>query len=108
MKALTRKYVKGQSTFINKINNFKIIEKLDLKQRFQLHPQVNLEDFVQQLPKYLTGADLYSLCSNAMLKNVERNIQLINKGKIENKIYIDSCLYVISTLNLFLALFQVI
>ena len=79
------------------------MEKLHLKQRFQLHPQVNLEDFVQQLPKYLTGADLYSLCSNAMLKNVERNIQLINKGKMENKIFIDYCLYVVSTLNIFLA-----
>lgn len=53
-----------------------------LTRKFQLHPQVDLENFVLELPKYLTGADLYSLCSNAMLKNVERNIQLLNEGRV--------------------------
>jgi len=41
-----------------------------------------LEDVVDQLPAHLTGADLYSLCSDAMLKSLERNIRLIEQGHV--------------------------
>jgi len=50
--------------------------------RFTLHPDVNLEDVVVQLPTHLTGADLYALCSNAMLASIERNIKYIKQGKL--------------------------
>jgi len=53
--------------------------------RFSLHPDVDLENLVLQLPIYLTGADLYSLCSNAMLASIERNIALIKQGHVMNQ-----------------------
>ena len=54
--------------------------------RFKLDPRVNLEDIVQQLPSNLTGADLSSLASNAMLNCFSRKILLIKEGRNKNKI----------------------
>ena len=44
--------------------------------------RVNLENVVQQLPSALSGADLYSLCSNAMLNCFSRKIQLVKEGNL--------------------------
>lgn len=40
--------------------------------RFALHPQLTLRDVATQLPFTYTGADLYALCSDAMLKAITR------------------------------------
>lgn len=48
--------------------------------RFPMDPFMDLQEVVNGLPQVLTGADLYSLCSNAYLCNVARNIQLIESG----------------------------
>lgn len=43
-----------------------------LTRKFALHPELSLDRVSEQLPLTYTGADLYALCSDAMLKAITR------------------------------------
>lgn len=73
LKALTRKYVPFMCIFVFLFNSL-------LSHRFKLDEAVNLKSVAKHLPDHLTGADLYALCSNAVLKSVERNINRLREG----------------------------
>ncbi|XP_070409800.1 peroxisomal ATPase PEX6 [Nothobranchius furzeri] len=48
--------------------------------KFQLDPDVNLQEVVDRCPAHMTGADLYALCSDAMTAAIKRKICLIDDG----------------------------
>ena len=50
-----------------------------LTRKFQLHPTCDLARIAERLPFTYTGADLYALCSDAMLKAVMRSAKIIDK-----------------------------
>ncbi|WEW58587.1 peroxisomal assembly protein [Emydomyces testavorans] len=50
-----------------------------LTRRFKLHPDVSLERVAEQLPFTYTGADLYALCSDAMLKAITRQASAVDE-----------------------------
>lgn len=50
-----------------------------LTRKFTLHPQLDLERVAQSLPFTYTGADMYALCSDAMLKAVMRQARQVDK-----------------------------
>jgi peroxin-6 len=53
--------------------------------RFNLHPDLSLRRISQTLPFTYTGADLYALCSDAMLKAITRSAQKVDdKVKAHN------------------------
>ncbi|GAM90493.1 hypothetical protein ANO11243_085370 [Dothideomycetidae sp. 11243] len=54
----------------------KILEALTRK--FQLHPSLQLSTIANTLPFTYTGADLYALCSDAMLKAVTRSARAVD------------------------------
>jgi peroxin-6 len=47
--------------------------------RFTLHPSLSLNRVSQSLPFTYTGADMYALCSDAMLKAVTRQARAIDE-----------------------------
>ncbi|XP_042645417.1 peroxisome biogenesis factor 6 isoform X2 [Tyto alba] len=47
---------------------------------FQLDPCVNLTAVLEKCPARLTGADIYALCSDAMLCAVKRKVEWIEEG----------------------------
>ena len=47
--------------------------------RFTLHPSLSLSNVAASLPFTYTGADLYALCSDAMLKAITRRASLVDK-----------------------------
>jgi peroxin-6 len=47
--------------------------------RFTLHPSLSLQRVSQGLPFTYTGADMYALCSDAMLKAVTRQARAVDK-----------------------------
>ena len=47
--------------------------------RFHLSKDVNLEDLANNCPANLTGADLYALCSDAMLASMRKKICELEK-----------------------------
>ncbi|PNS15889.1 hypothetical protein CAC42_7995 [Sphaceloma murrayae] len=49
-----------------------------LTRKFSLSPDVNLNAVASRLPFTYTGADLYALCSDAMLKAVTRSARLVD------------------------------
>lgn len=49
--------------------------------RFALHPDMTLRTIAETLPFTYTGADLYALCSDAMLKAITRQA-----GRVDEKI----------------------
>ncbi|TLD24691.1 AAA-domain-containing protein [Venturia nashicola] len=49
-----------------------------LTRKFALHPELNLRRVSQSLPFTYTGADLYALCSDAMLKAITRQARLVD------------------------------
>jgi peroxin-6 len=51
--------------------------------RFALHPTLSLRRIAETLPFTYTGADLYALCSDAMLKAITRQA-----GRVDEKIRI--------------------
>ncbi|EED12297.1 peroxisome biosynthesis protein (PAS8/Peroxin-6), putative [Talaromyces stipitatus ATCC 10500] len=55
----------------------KILEALTRK--FALHPDVSLSRVAQRLPFTYTGADLYALCSDAMLKAITRQATAVDE-----------------------------
>ncbi|RKF73254.1 Peroxisomal biogenesis factor 6 [Golovinomyces cichoracearum] len=48
------------------------------RNRFNLHPNLSLENLVRKLPFTYTGADFYALCSDAMLNAVTRQSSLVD------------------------------
>lgn len=48
-----------------------------ITRKFNLEPDCDLTYVSENLPPYLTGADLYSLCSEAMTNAIKRQIDLI-------------------------------
>ena len=46
--------------------------------RFTLHPQTSLRTVAEKLPFTYTGADLYALCSDAMLKAITRQASAVD------------------------------
>lgn len=53
--------------------------------RFALHPDMTLRTIAETLPFTYTGADLYALCSDAMLKAITRQA-----GRVDEKIRVMS------------------
>src|SRR5947207_7879184 len=56
--------------------------------RFTLHPFLSLRRISEQLPFNYTGADLYALCSDAMLKAITRQASRVDEKiqKLENPV----------------------
>lgn len=50
-----------------------------LTRKFNLHPDVSLPRVAEQLPFTYTGADLYALCSDAMLKAITRQATAVDE-----------------------------
>ncbi|XP_061223082.1 peroxisome biogenesis factor 6 [Neopsephotus bourkii] len=48
--------------------------------KFQLDPSVNLSTVLEGCPAQLTGADIYALCSDAMMCAVKRKVEWIEEG----------------------------
>ncbi|NXW80866.1 PEX6 factor, partial [Hirundo rustica] len=48
--------------------------------RFELDPSVNLTTILEKCPAQLTGADIYALCSDAMMCAVKRKVEWIEEG----------------------------
>uniref|UniRef100_A0A8V5G3P5 Peroxisomal ATPase PEX6 n=1 Tax=Melopsittacus undulatus TaxID=13146 RepID=A0A8V5G3P5_MELUD len=48
--------------------------------KFQLDPSVNLTTVLEKCPAQLTGADMYALCSDAMMCAVKRKVEWIEEG----------------------------
>lgn len=47
--------------------------------RFTLHPSLSLRNVAETLPFTYTGADLYALCSDAMLKAITRQAEHVDR-----------------------------
>jgi peroxin-6 len=69
LEALTRKYV-FPSPFANASTNHP---------RFTLHPDLSLQKVASGLPFTYTGADMYALCSDAMLKAITRQARAVDE-----------------------------
>ncbi|XP_013101894.1 peroxisomal ATPase PEX6 isoform X2 [Stomoxys calcitrans] len=52
--------------------------------RFNLSPKCNMEEIAAKLRGEMSGADLYSICSNAWLSAVRRTIDSHIKGKLDD------------------------
>ncbi|KAL1960727.1 hypothetical protein VTO42DRAFT_6557 [Malbranchea cinnamomea] len=50
-----------------------------LTRKFNLHPDVSLRRIAERLPFTYTGADLYALCSDAMLKAITRQATAVDE-----------------------------
>ena len=50
--------------------------------RFRLEPSVSLVDVLDHCPPQLTGADLYSLCSDAMTAALKRRVRDLEEGEL--------------------------
>lgn len=48
--------------------------------RFKVDPSVSLQDVVERCPPQLTGADMYALCSDAMMSAIKRKIARVTDG----------------------------
>lgn len=57
-----------------------------LTRKFTLHPDLSLRAIAESLPFTYTGADLYALCSDAMLKAITRQARRVDeKVAVHNK-----------------------
>lgn len=63
--------------------------------RFQLDSTVDLEEVLSHCPAHLTGADLYALCSDAMMAAIKRKVALIEDGEETVGLFVVSCLRVV-------------
>ena len=61
--------------------------------RFCLDPDLRLEKVAALCPANLTGADVYALCSDAMLQSVKRKIEILEQGMIIVSRIVNSRLY---------------
>lgn len=73
LRALTRKY--GYSS----LRTCVVCDADDCPSRFTLSPDLSLLRVAESLPFTFTGADLYALCSDAMLKAVTRSARLVDE-----------------------------
>ncbi|XP_071438038.1 peroxisome biogenesis factor 6 isoform X2 [Pithys albifrons albifrons] len=48
--------------------------------KFKMDPSVNLTTILEKCPAQLTGADIYALCSDAMMCAVKRKVEWIEEG----------------------------
>ena len=48
--------------------------------KLKLDPSVNLSSILEECPAQLTGADIYALCSDAMMCAVKRKVEWIEEG----------------------------
>ncbi|NXA54942.1 PEX6 factor, partial [Nothocercus julius] len=48
--------------------------------KFKLDPSVSLPSILEKCPARLTGADIYALCSDAMMSAVKRKVEWIEEG----------------------------
>ncbi|XP_023838617.1 peroxisomal ATPase PEX6 [Salvelinus sp. IW2-2015] len=48
--------------------------------KFKVDPSVSLQDVVERCPPQLTGADIYALCSDAMMSAIKRKIARVTDG----------------------------
>ncbi|XP_041960772.1 peroxisome assembly factor 2 isoform X1 [Alosa sapidissima] len=62
----------------NKDSQLQVLKAITRK--FRLEPGVSLAEVVARCPPQMTGADLYALCSDAMMAAVKRKIQCISEG----------------------------
>uniref|UniRef100_A0A1B0BE70 Peroxisomal ATPase PEX6 n=1 Tax=Glossina palpalis gambiensis TaxID=67801 RepID=A0A1B0BE70_9MUSC len=53
--------------------------------RFKLAANCNMKDIAEQLKGDMSGADLYSICSNAWLSAVRRTIEKHSQGKLKDE-----------------------
>lgn len=76
LEALTRKYVDPSlhSLFLSSLS----LADLCLLHRFALHHSLSLAAVAASLPFTYTGADLYALCSDAMLKAITRSASAVD------------------------------
>ncbi|NWS99679.1 PEX6 factor, partial [Mionectes macconnelli] len=51
-----------------------------ITRKFKLDPSVNLTTILERCPAQLTGADIYALCSDAMMCAVKRKVEWIEEG----------------------------
>ncbi|NXC26704.1 PEX6 factor, partial [Campylorhamphus procurvoides] len=51
-----------------------------ITRKFKLDPSVNLTTILEKCPAQLTGADIYALCSDAMMCAVKRKVEWIEEG----------------------------
>lgn len=85
LEALTRKYVQFFGQDINHQPNFQHLADIKWSilltpyPRFTLHPSLSLRNIANSLPFTYTGADLYALCSDAMLKAITRQASLVDE-----------------------------
>ncbi|PRD32748.1 UNVERIFIED_CONTAM: Peroxisome assembly factor 2 [Trichonephila clavipes] len=52
-----------------------------LTRKIPLASNVKLEEIIKECPPHLSGADFYSLCTNAVITRVEKNVDMIEKGE---------------------------
>ncbi|GIX85868.1 peroxisome assembly factor 2 [Caerostris extrusa] len=52
-----------------------------LTRKIPLSKDVNLEEIIDSCPSHLSGADFYSLCSNAVIQRVEKNVEMLEEGE---------------------------
>ena len=57
-----------------------------LTRKFTLHPDLSLRGVAEGLPFTYTGADLYALCSDAMLKAITRQAQRVEEKVQETRL----------------------
>ena len=58
--------------------------------RFNLAPDVDLRDLAASCPAHVTGADLYALCSEALLEAVRRLVQRSEVREEDEKLVVSS------------------
>ncbi|XP_016847023.2 peroxisome biogenesis factor 6 isoform X2 [Anolis carolinensis] len=51
-----------------------------ITRKFKMDPSVNLLGVLDKCPVQLTGADLYALCSDAMMSAIKRKVEWIEEG----------------------------
>ncbi|XP_071596043.1 peroxisome biogenesis factor 6 isoform X1 [Heliangelus exortis] len=51
-----------------------------ITRKFKLDPSVNLTTILDKCPSQMTGADIYALCSDAMMCAVKRKVEWIEEG----------------------------
>uniref|UniRef100_A0ABM5FHX5 Peroxisomal ATPase PEX6 n=1 Tax=Pogona vitticeps TaxID=103695 RepID=A0ABM5FHX5_9SAUR len=51
-----------------------------ITRKFKLDPSVSLIGVLDKCPTHLTGADLYALCSDAMMSAIKRKVEWIEEG----------------------------
>lgn len=66
----------------DKISRVNILKALTRK--FCLAKDVNFEVIEGKCPPNLSGADFYSLCTDAMMNKIQKNVELIENGQLHD------------------------